>query len=307
MNNDTSNIEPDRLEVPASEIRFLFLPGRDLFVRRAERLRHLSENHSLKDYLEFLALLADAQQEALDRFPAVPLPDEGEQARCREHGMPLLDARTLPRDPAWRAALALILRRIVEAPLPAAAQETVAGLLHASDVVLERMAGSILKGDMADIPPRELPFVASALQVYWARMASTLGEQVFSRPESGGVCPVCGSLPVAGIVRTGGAENGLRYLCCPLCAAQWHMVRIKCSNCESTEGIDYVKPEGSNGAVKAETCDRCGAYLKLLYLEKDTRMEAMADDLATFALDMTMEKEGKARVGLNLFFHPGGA
>jgi FdhE protein len=35
-------------------------------------------------------------------------------------------------------------------------------------------------------------------------------------------------------------------------------------------------------------------------------MEAMADDLATLALDMLMDKEGKARGGPNLFFHPGG-
>lgn len=116
---------------------------------------------------------------------------------------------------------------------------------------------------------------------------------------------MCGSHPVAGIVRSGGPEHGLRYLSCALCAAQWHMVRIKCSNCESTQGIDYFKQEGSNGAVKAESCDNCGAYLKLLYLEKDTRMEAMADDLATIAIDMIMEKEGKARVGLNLYFHAG--
>jgi FdhE protein len=117
---------------------------------------------------------------------------------------------------------------------------------------------------------------------------------------------VCGSYPVAGIVRSGGEEQGLRYLCCSLCAAQWHMVRIKCSSCASTRGIDYYTLEHSNGAVKAESCDSCGAYLKLLYLEKENRMEAMADDLATIALDMLMENEGKTRCGINLLFHPGG-
>ena len=116
---------------------------------------------------------------------------------------------------------------------------------------------------------------------------------------------MCGSHPVAGIVRSGGAEQGLRYLCCSLCASQWHMVRIKCSSCESTHGINHYILEGSNGAVKAESCDDCNSYLKLLYLEKDRQMEAMADDLATLALDMLMDKEGKARSGPNLFFHPG--
>ena len=83
------------------------------------------------------------------------------------------------------------------------------------------------------------------------------------------------------------------------------MVRIKCSSCESTHGIDYYTLEGSNGAVKAESCNDCNFYLKLLYLEKKSQMEAMADDLATLTLDMLMDKEGKARRGPNLFFHPG--
>lgn len=116
---------------------------------------------------------------------------------------------------------------------------------------------------------------------------------------------MCGSYPVAGIVHSGGAEQGLRYLSCSLCATQWHMVRIKCSWCESTRGIDHYTLEGSDGAVKVESCDDCGAYLKLLYLEKDGGMEAMADDLATLALDMLMDDKGKARCGPNLLFHPG--
>lgn len=306
MNTDVRILEPGQMEAPAAEIRFLFLPGTDLFGRRAERFRRLSEDHSLGDYLAFLALLADAQQAALNRFPPVPLPDPREQALCHDHGMPLLDARSWPRNPAWRAGLTEILQRVSESDLPTAARETVAGLIHAAETGLEEMAGNILAGNMGGILPRELPFVAAALQVYWVHMASTLGEQAFGRREEVGVCPVCGSYPTAGVVRSGGAEQGLRYLSCSLCASQWHMVRVKCSNCESTHGIDYYTLEGSSGAVKAESCDDCGTYLKLLYLEKDSRMEAMTDDLATLALDMLMDNEGRARGGTNLFIHPGG-
>ncbi len=200
----------------------------------------------------------------------------------------------------------MILRQMGAAPLPAAARETVAELIDTDEDGLEERADRILAGNLAAIPPRELPLVAAALQVYWVQMASSLGESAFARQEEAGICPVCGSYPNAGIVRSGGAEHGLRYLCCSLCASQWHMVRIKCSSCESTRGIDYNILEGSNGAVKAESCDECGTYLKLLYLEKESRMEAMADDLATLALDMLMENEGKVRGGPNLLLHPGG-
>lgn len=305
MNTETRILEIGQIEAPIGEIRFLRLPGRDLFARRAERFRHLSPGHSMGGYLAFLALLADAQQEALNRFPALPLPDPTEQALCREHGMPLLAARSWPRNPAWRGCLTMILGQMGEGALPPAAREAIAGLLQSSEPTHEEMADSILAGDLAKISPQDLPFVAAALQVYWVRMASALGEGACGRLEQGGMCPVCGSRPSTAIVRVGGAEQGLRYLNCSLCASQWNMVRIKCSSCESTHGINYYTLEGSNGAVKAESCDECTTYLKIMYLEKDNQMEAMADDLATIALDILMDREGKDRSGPNLFFHPG--
>lgn len=305
MNTEAHILEPGQMEPPAGEIRFLFLPSRDLFVRRAERLRFLSKGHSLGEYLAFLALLADAQQDVLNQFPTVSLPDPGEQARCREQGMPLLDARSRQRDPEWRRGLTIILQQMSKANLPSAARDAASALMQASETGLEERADRILAGDLAAVSPQELPFVAAALQVYWVRMAFSLKEDAFGRLEQGGLCPVCGSYPSAGIVHSGGAEQGLRYLSCSLCASEWHMVRIKCSSCESTHGIDYHIVEGSNGAIKAESCDDCNFYLKLLYLEKDSQMEAMADDLTTLALDMLMDKQGKMRGGPNLFFHPG--
>ncbi len=305
MTMDTRIVETWRKDTTFGEIPFLFLPGRDLFARRAARFRHLSEGHPMGEYLAFLAFLAEAQQEALDRFPPVARPPPEEQARCRAHGVPLLGAQSLRRDPAWRTGLAMILRQMDDAALPASAREAIAVLLHADKIRLEIVADRTLAGDLAAVPPCELPFVAAALQVYWVRMASSLGERAFGRLEESGVCPVCGSYPTAGIVRSGGAEHGLRYLCCSLCAAQWHAVRITCSNCRSTKGIDYHILAGSNGAVKAESCDACGTYLKLLYLEKENRMEAMADDLATLVLDFLMDAAGKVRSGPNLFFYPG--
>jgi FdhE protein len=298
-------LEPGQIEAPAGEIRFLIPPGRDLFARRAERFRHLSQDHPLGDYLAFLATVADAQQEALNQLPALPQPDPVESAHCRTHGMPLLSARSWSRNPVWRQALATIFHQIVATSLPPAAAATLSGLLQASETRLEKIADSILAGDPDGISPGELPFVAAALQVYWVQMASVLEEQAVGRPEQGGLCPVCGSHPIAGLVRSGGAEQGLRYLCCSLCASQWHMVRIKCSSCESTRGINHYILEGSNGAIKAESCDDCNSYLKLMYLEKDGQMEAMADDLVTLLLDMLMHEEGRSRNGPNLFLHPG--
>ncbi|HYA87842.1 MAG TPA: formate dehydrogenase accessory protein FdhE [Nitrospirota bacterium] len=305
MSTGVRILEPGQMETPKGEIRFLFLPDRDLFARRAERLRYLSKDHLWGDYLNFLAILSDAQQDALNQFPALPLPGPDAQALYRERGMPLLDSLSRPRNPAWRRALNTILEQMNKGAFPPAALETVARLMHASDATLEETADRVLSGDFAAVSPQEMPLVAAALQVYWVHMASSMREHALGRSKQGGSCPVCGSHPSVGIVRGGAQGQGLRYLSCSLCASEWNMVRLKCSNCESTEGIDYYTLESSAGAVKAESCGACNSYLKLIYLSKDLRMEAMADDLATLNLDILMDEKGKARRGPNLFFHPG--
>jgi len=117
---------------------------------------------------------------------------------------------------------------------------------------------------------------------------------------------VCGFPPVASVVRIGGSDAGYRYLQCALCASQWQMVRVKCSRCDSTQGISYHAIDGGNPAVKAEACAACGTYLKILYMEKDPSVEPAADDLASLALDLLMTEEGVARSGVNLMlFHAG--
>ncbi|MBY0575388.1 MAG: formate dehydrogenase accessory protein FdhE [Gallionellaceae bacterium] len=312
MNTETRVLEPGQIEAPAGQIPFLRLARPDVFKQRAERLLQLSlgdsqGGHSIGGYLALLATLAQAQQQALDHFPAAPLPTPEQQALCREHGMPVLGAQAWPRDPSWRGVLKTILQHMAAAPLTAPASAVVARLMQTGGTELESIASKLLAGDLSDVDAQDMPFVAAALQVYWVRMAAELGEHAFGKLEQGGLCPVCGSHPVAGIVRVGGMEQGLRYLCCSLCATEWHMVRIKCSNCESTHKINYYTLENSNGAVKAESCNDCNTYLKLLYLEKDSQMEAVADDLATLALDVLMGETGKVRGGLNLFFHPGSA
>lgn len=305
MNSEAHIVEGGQTKSHAGQIPFLRLPGPNIFSDRAERFRQLSQGHSLSGYLSFLGTLAEAQQEALNNFPAVPLPSAEQQALCREYGMPVLGAQAWPRNPAWRAGLKEILQDIAVAPLPSPASDAVARLMQASDSELEGIASRLLSGDLAAVGAQDMPFVAAALQVYWTSMAAALGEHAFGRLEQGGLCPVCGSHPVAGIVRIGGTIQGLRYLSCSLCATEWHMVRIKCSSCESTHGINYYHLEGSNGAVKAESCDDCNSYLKVLNMDKDHKMEAVADDLATLALDMLMDQGGKARGGPNLLLHPG--
>ena len=294
-------IQPGTIEAPAGEIPFLFLPERSAFQARAERLSTLAEGHALADYLRFLAALARAQHESLSLFRHVSLPEAQQLERCREHGLPPLGTRAWTRDPAWREALRRILAQLEAGTLPEAARATITRLKAADDASLERLADALLAGDYEKIDRAAIPFIGAALQAYWLHLVTTLGPGAFGRLDTPHLCPACGSVPMASVVRIGAADHGLRYLTCSLCGTQWHVVRIKCVFCNTTKGIAYYGIEGGSAAVKAESCDACQGYLKILYMEKDPNVDALADDVASVALDVLMAESGITRHGVNFF------
>ena len=295
-------IQPGTIEAPPGDIPFLLLPERNVFRARAARLSALAEGHALAEYLRFLAALARAQQDSMPLFRQVRPPATQELERCREHGVPPLGARGWNRDPVWREALRGILAALEGGALPDAARAAIARLRDQDDASLERMTETLLAGDQDGTLDRAtVPFLAAALQVYWLHLITTLGTGAVGRLEVPHLCPACGSAPMVSVVGAGASDHGLRYLTCPLCQMQWHEVRIKCVFCETTKGIAYYGIEGGNDAVKAESCEACHGYLKILYMEKDPNMDALADDVASAALDVLMAESGLSRRGTNFF------
>ncbi|AOZ09860.1 formate dehydrogenase accessory protein FdhE [Cupriavidus malaysiensis] len=278
----------------------------DVFSARAARLRQLSGGNPIGPYLEAMAVLAAAQHEIAQTL-AVPAPDPRDIELALAHGMPPLTAAGGQGHGAWRGALAGLLSRLDQAPaLPPPARQALARLGTLPARELEDQVQALLAGRDDGIDAALAPFLMAALQVSWTHQAGQLREQDVPLLEVAGVCPVCGSLPVASIVRIGGRFQGLRYLHCGLCASEWHMVRVKCSHCESTEGIAYYTVDGAGEAVKAESCDHCHSYRKICYMEKDPQVEPLADDLATLTLDVLMGEAGYARASANpLLWQPG--
>jgi FdhE protein len=294
-------IQPGTIETPPGDIPFLLLPERSIFQARAARLSALAEGHALAEYLRFLAALARAQHESLALFRHVRPPEAPELERCREHGMPPLGTRGWNRDPVWREALRGILTELEAAALPGATRATIARLKDTDEASLERLAETLLAVDHDDQLDRAAtPFIGAALQAHWLHLVTTLEAGAFGRLEVPHLCPACGSAPMASVVCIG-ADHGLRYLTCPLCSTQWHAVRIKCVFCDTTKGITYYGIEGGSAAVKAESCDTCRGYLKILYREKDPNVDALADDVASVALDVLMAESGITRKGTNFF------
>lgn len=295
---------PEEIIFSNNPIPFLRLANpQTVFTQRAHRLTTLSEK---QDFLAFLSSVATAQQAVLTQLSPFTAPDTEKFQECRAHGLAPLSIYHWQRPSLWLDIFDLIIKRLRAESSPGGINWDTSALPTAA--VLEKQADYLLTGEYSQVDVKLAPVIGAALQVYWVAMATTLGEAAFTStaiPQT--TCPVCGMPPLASIIDIGKTTDGLRYLCCPLCASKWHLVRIKCAHCDSTQGISYYELAGSQGAVKAEVCDSCHTYLKIFYLTKDTAMEPVADDLATLVLDILVQEMGKNRLAPNLYFHPGTA
>jgi len=315
----TPLLSPEEIAVRAGQqVPFLQMPRRaEVFAERALRLRQRAAAHPMRDYLIFMAELADAQHQILQRCPAVPLPDASALENASRAGMPPLPAVDWPRDPAWRTGFHQLIDTLLPRLAGSPAQASVQALQTLDDAQLEAQADRLLSNVMLGLDLAAAPLVAAALQCYWTHMVlATLDARgadrlpPFGRTDDATACPCCGSRPTASISRIDATAGGYRYLHCSLCATQWHMVRIKCSHCESTKGIHYhsLQPAGADTAaresaketIEAETCDECGHYLKIVHMERDAQVEPVADDLATVTLDLLVSEAGYRRHGVNL-------
>src|SRR5262245_31153650 len=84
----------------------------EVFAERAGRFDAIAVAHPFEAYLRFAAALSRAQHQALAQLGDVPIPDETTLAQCREHGLPPLSIDGHRRNPAWRDALAQLIRLV---------------------------------------------------------------------------------------------------------------------------------------------------------------------------------------------------
>jgi FdhE protein len=293
-------LEPGQIEAFAqSAIPRIRLPDRSrVFAARARRLSELGgSGPAIADYLRLMAALADAQQAALARSPAT-LPAGAQLALAREHGMPPVSAAA--RGDEWHQVLGEMCVALATRPdCPAAVRAVLDRLRRSRPGELERQADALLAAHPGEVDAAAAPFLMAALQVCAVDVASRLPIDAAGALEAPGVCPMCGTLPVASVVRTDERSAGYRYLHCALCATEWHMVRVTCSHCQATNGISYQSIEGAAAAIRAECCDSCRTYRKIFYQEHDRAVEPVADDLASLALDLLLGEAGYHRASGN--------
>lgn len=269
-----------------------------LFRQRAARLRELGASvPSLSGYLLLMAELAERQAGIM----ATPPADQMAAVHKRNPGAEHPVQNSAPIDVDWGDALTPLLPLLLrDFPAPSAAvDQPLRRIAEADGVTVHRWVADLRSGQPLEEDIGLLPFIAAALQVELARWAVALQPDELGRPTEPGRCPVCAGWPVASILRTVGETPGLRYLHCGFCASEWLYPRIQCVQCGSGEQIAYHGIEGGDPAVQAETCDACHTYLKRIDRDKSPGADALADDLASLALDVLMGEAGYLRSGLN--------
>lgn len=271
-----------------------------LFVQRTYRLRALAQGNDLGPYLLFLAGLTEIQYRIQDDLPEPEMPAADAVARAREFAMPPLDRSRFTADPAFEATLDRILTQAQTIDMPPVARAALTRVLALDAAGRDAMVRALLADAVPVEALAEHVFVAAALQVHFARLASRLdAEKLVS--VGNGVCPACGGPPAASMLVGWQGAHGTRFCGCSLCGTLWHVVRVTCVLCGSTKGIGYQEVDRGPGIVKAETCDECRGYVKILQQQKDPDVDPIADDVASLGLDLLVRELGFRRGAFNPF------
>jgi FdhE protein len=247
-----------------------------LFLERSERFRALAVGHELGPYLRFLGDIATAQARV-----------QGAGSDLAAAGAQPLDRSRTPVDVACAGALEQLLTGMRAAAMPEAARIALARLAAAGDAVRRDLLRAALDEPAPSDSIAEYGLLIAALQtVFVARAARIDAARLLPAPD--GACPVCASPPVASLIVGWEGSSSTRYVACALCGTLWNHVRIKCTLCGSTGGIAYEGIDGDAGSIKAETCESCHRYVKLMQQNKDPVIDPVADDVASLGLDLLM-------------------
>lgn len=259
----------------------------------------------MQEWLRFMGQLAQAQNAAAGALGSTAGPTQAEVDLAVEMRMPPLAADGHRRSPAWRVGLAALLDDFESKPIPPQARAVIADLRKREEDAIETLAEEFLHGQVDSEDAGAALYVAAALQVYFTHLAANLPGAALRLLPQRGLCPCCGSTPITGVVTASGPTPGVRYLYCSLCATAWNHVRAVCITCGEARSLSLKGIENDPGVVKAETCDECHTYAKMIYQAKDMKVDPFADDLASLGLDLLVAEAGWARHAPNPFLLTG--
>ena len=213
--------------------------------------------------------------------------------------MPPVDRLALTDDPALSATLEALLDAAAAIDMPDLARAALDAVRTADADTRRWLFRNVLADDIPVEDAAPHLWAAAAVQLRAAALAATLDPDRLV-PVSVGVCPCCGGRPATSLVLGTLRIEGARYAVCATCATLWNEVRVKCLACGSTKGIGY-RGLSDEAVVKAEVCDECHSWVKILYQNKDTGLDPIADDVASLGLDAKMRETEWRRAGFDPF------
>jgi len=285
------------------------------------RMKVLRQRNCLPtDLLDLVARVFEIQYQARQEAEVV-LPPESDLAGPdqRGQGAPLLVRDRFPFDRAQARGLVFrfldLLDGLSEPIGPAAKAVREALDKDAKDegaLDLEQAFDEYLQGrtDLLEqwaerLPevPRILGFlVQSAMTPSLAATAEALAEPR-AEPERAeiwrhGHCPLCGSLPLLGELRS---KEGFKYMTCSFCGHAYRVPRLSCVFCgeDDTDKLAFFSADEEPG-YRVEVCKSCSRYVKVADFRKmDRKPLPLLDDLESLALDILAAREGYARPTLS--------
>ncbi|ARR48551.1 formate dehydrogenase accessory protein FdhE [Photobacterium damselae subsp. damselae] len=264
-----------------------------IFTARAQRLRQLAQDSFMGDYLLLVGQIAQQQANLAEQF-------ESQIQTLAAQQTPLWP---LTFDNTWMPLLTKMLNTMLDALIPVVSEDMLAVLNEVKtldNTTLEQYFSQLQQNQFDSVPSEQAILLFAVLNTFVSLYVAALRlewQPALDKKQHN--CPLCGAAPVASLVK----DRGVRYLHCSQCEAQWHRLRAECTQCDDGEDIQ-LKSATLKDAVRAETCSHCNSYLKILFLEKDFKVEPIADDLATLVLDQKLAEDGLLRSGFNPYLLP---
>ena len=271
-----------------------------VFERRSKRFEHVAAGHQIEPYLRFLSQLCAAQHRTQEGAATPPLPSQDRLATALDNTMPPISLGNVEIGGAFDEIFISLLGELGSAQLTPEAHAA----LESAKALDAPGRRSLVEAVLLDEIPRDEVAVhvlaAAAAQVYFAKLAAQLDVSKLKRVADG-ACPACGGAPLSSMIVGWDGSHGTRFCTCSICATHWNVVRIKCLVCSSDKGIAYHSLAGGAGTIMGETCESCSCYVKMLHNHKDGALDPLVDDVASLALDLTLQREGWKRASVNPF------
>ena len=222
------------------------------------------------------------------------------QAGVALRAWPTIKANVPLREQIEIAGLSGEMRSILEVCQqhgPALLRSEAAQLARTGEDTLGRLLQASLSSTNPKLEPVQdffpracLQPIAENLQIQLPRQAHYLGS----------VCPACGGLPQAAVLRPEGEGAG-RSLLCSFCFREWPYRRVICAWC-GEENKECLPRYGSDewAHVHVEACDTCKRYMKALDLSVNGLASPLIDEVAAAVLDVWSSDHGYVKIMRNL-------